>query len=90
MDTLALLHGALVERQEAGNTLVGVVDTHEGGLDFLLELEVFIDQNDGGLGRVEVMCVLGIGKERDGAGNAFFYFGKGGYLGFGVAFNGSA
>ena len=75
--------------EKLGDGRVGVFYAHQRGFDGLLGLEVPVHDEDGGLGGVHILLVLGIGEEGQGSGLAVFNLGKFGSLGVLVTFDGA-
>ena len=76
--------------EQSRECLVGVVDADECGGDGLLGLEVAAHQHYRCPCIVDMMGVLGVGKESDGAGCGFFDFCKGRYCSLGISLDGAA
>ena len=73
---LRLLRLVLDILQQLGDGRIGVVHPHERGLHGLLGLEGLVHQDDGRLAGIDVLLVLGIGEEAQGAGLAVLDLGE--------------
>ena len=80
----------LVELQQLGHTLIGVLHTDKCCSDRLFQLNIVIDEHHTRLCVVNVMGVFGIRQERDGSRFSFFDFCKSVNGGILVAFHASS
>ena len=77
VDASLLRFNHLIQSEQFGDTLVGIVYFYECSVDGSFGFKVFVDQDDGRLGFINVVGVFGVGEERDGPGYPFFNLGEG-------------
>ena len=73
----ALRLHALIELEKFGHTVASILDDDHRRLDRLFDLNALIDQDDGGLGLIEIVGIFGACEERNRSRLAFFYLSEG-------------